>query len=79
MEDSDSTLDALLNRHPSAMSDELVGAGNWYGRMDYGGTSYRVYHTVVDGKKVRLFFEPVDEEGALVLHMYDVEPFQIGE
>jgi hypothetical protein len=78
-EDSNPTLDALLDRDASAMSDELIVSGNWYGRMDYEGTSYRVYHTVVDGKRVRLFFEPVGEQGGLVLHTYDVEPFQIGE
>jgi len=76
-EDSVPALDAMMDKDPSAMSDTMMSAGGWQGRMTYGGTDYRVYETAVDGKNVHLFYAPKGDQEGLVLYMYDVEPYQI--
>lgn len=79
-EESVPALDALLDKDPSAMSDELMSSGSWQGRLSYGGKEYRVFEVTLDGKRARLFYLPAETAGAgLRLSMYDVEPFQIGE
>ena len=79
-EDSVPALDALLDKDPSAMSEELMFSGGWQGRLTLGDNEYRVYEVTLDGKRVHLFYLPTETVGGgLRLHMYDVEPFQIGQ
>lgn len=79
VEDSVPSLDAMLGRDPSAMTDAMLSVGSWLGRMSYGGTDYRVYETTVGDKKVHLFYAPKGNQQGLTLYMYDVEPFQIAD
>jgi hypothetical protein len=78
-EDNNSTLDALLNQNVAAIPDAMRSAGRWQANKLIGGVDYRVFETTVDGDRVHLYYESVDDRGGLSLYMYDVEPFQLCE